>query len=379
MNFFEHQDRARSHTARLVFLMCAGVLSLIAVTSGILILILRSQKEIVINASTWQLGLGVSGGVLALVFLGSLYKNLQLRAGGKVIAERLGGQLVSPESQNLDEARVLNVVEEMAIASGASVPALYVLEDASINAFAAGLTPQDAVIGITRGALILLTREELQGLIAHEFSHIYNGDMRLNTRLTAVTYGLLLIGLTGAMILRGISLRGASSNNEKKGNNATQALMMVGGALWVLGYAGMFFGRLIKAAVSREREFLADASAVQFTRNPQSIAGVLKKIGGHTVGSQLKAAHAAEFSHLYFSDGLKFATSSMTATHPPLKVRIQRIDPQWDGQFSIVNFLDETPAPNTIFETDVKPSDSVKELVFDLSAIPHAATSDQSP
>jgi Zn-dependent protease with chaperone function len=378
MNFFEHQDRARSHTARLVLLLCAGVLSLIAVTSGILILILRSQKEIVINASTWQLGLGVSVGVLVLVFLGSLYKTLQLRAGGKVIAERLGGRLVSPEPQNLDEARALNVVEEMAIASGASVPALYVLDDASINAFAAGLTPQDAVIGITRGALTLLTREELQGLIAHEFSHIYNGDMRLNTRLTAVTYGLLLIGLTGAMILRGMALRDASSNIEKKGNNA-QALMMVGGALWVLGYAGTFFGSLIKAAVSREREFLADASAVQFTRNPQSIAGVLKKIGGHTAGSQLKAAHAAEFSHLYFCDGLKLATSKMTATHPPLEVRIQRIDPQWDGQFATVNFRDETTIPNTVFETDVKPSDSVKELVFNLSAIPHPATPDKSP
>ncbi|MBT2370563.1 M48 family metallopeptidase [Pseudomonas fluorescens] len=369
MNFFEHQDRARRHTGRLVLLMGAAVLSLIIVTSGVLIVILRSQKDLSVNFSNWQLLLDVSIVVFAVVLLGSLYKTIQLRAGGKVIAERLGGRLINLAPQGLDERRMLNIVEEMAIASGTPVPAVYVLDDTSINAFAAGLTPQDAVIGVTRGAVALLNREELQGVIAHEFSHIYNGDMRLNTRLTAVIHGLLLLGLIGALILRGVSYRGSSSSSNKSGNNGAMAIMAVGGALWVLGYTGTFFGNLIKAAVSREREFLADASAVQFTRNPQSIAGALKKIGGHAQGSQLQAAHAAEFSHLYFGAGVKAAMSGMMATHPPLEVRIQRVDPQWNGQFPAVEFLGEAPPPSTGFQAGLNEPAPAKELVFDLLAI----------
>ncbi|MDR6918966.1 Zn-dependent protease with chaperone function [Pseudomonas sp. 3296] len=334
MNFFEHQDRARRHTSLLVLLMGVAVLSLISLTSGALILILHNQKSLLVALTDWQLVGDVTVVVLAMVLGGSLYKAAQLRAGGKKVAERLGGRLLSNESKDVDEHRVMNVVEEMAIASGTLVPAVYLLEDAAINAFAAGWAPQDAVIGITRGAMCVLNREELQGVIAHEFSHIYNGDMRLNTRLTAIVHGLLLLGLTGTLILRTASYRRSSSNDDKKDTNFSQAIMMVGGTLWALGYTGTFFGNLIKARICREREFLADASAVQFTRTPQGIAGALKKIGSHSQGSTLQAIHAQEFSHLYFCDGVKAGLSGMMSTHPPLAVRIHRIDPQWDARQS---------------------------------------------
>ncbi|TDF84073.1 M48 family metalloprotease [Pseudomonas sp. H9] len=364
MNYFEHQVRARRHTVLLLLLMGAAILSLVIVISGVLILILHVPEGQPLNQSDEELLHYVFLSVVAVVLLGSLYKNDELRAGGKWIAERLGGRLISLEPQNLEERQLLNVVEEIAIASGAAVPAVYVLDEASINAFAAGLTPEDAVIGVTRGALALLSREELQGVIAHEFSHIYNGDMRLNTRLTAVVHGLLLLGLIGELIMRAIPHRAvpnlSSSDSTASDScvsdraptlidkimNAFRVIVVAGFALWVLGYAGTFFGNLIKSAVSRKREFLADASAVQFTRNPQSIAGALKKIGGLAQGSQLQAVHAREYSHLYFAAGAKTAM----ATHPPLDVRIKRIDPDWDGQFPVVEFPQDFVAPNTDFQ-----------------------------
>lgn len=364
MNYFKHQARARRHTLLLLLLMGVAVLSLIAVISGVLLLILHVPDGQPLNQSDEELLQFVFLAVVAVVLLGSLYKNDELRAGGKVIAERLGGRLISEEPQSLEERQLLNVVEEIAIASGASVPAVYVLDEASINAFAAGLTPEDAVIGVTRGALALLSREELQGVIAHEFSHIYNGDMRLNTRLTAMVHGLLLLGLIGKLIMNAVPDRAVStltssdsSSSEPAASdrgptasnnpiiNAIRVIAYAGFALCVLGYAGTFFGNLIKSAVSRKREFLADASAVQFTRNPQSIAGALKKIGGLAQGSQLEAVHASEFSHLYFAAGAQ----TFLATHPPLDVRIKQIDPDWDGQFPIVElpqgFVGSVPNP----------------------------------
>jgi Zn-dependent protease with chaperone function len=247
--------------------------------------------------------------------------------------------LINLSPQSLEERRLLNVVEEMALASGTSVPPVYVLDDVGINAFAAGLTPQDAVIGITRGAICQLSRDELQGVIAHEFSHIFHGDMRLNTRLVSVLHGILLLGLIGGFLLRS-SGRGSRSSRD----NSVAIVLAIGVTLWVLGYAGTFFGNLIKAAVSRQREFLADASAVQYTRNPDSIAGALKKIGGNLYGSQLQAGHAAEFSHMYFAAGISQALEGMLATHPPLDQRILRITPGWDGRYPHVAEI-STAAP----------------------------------
>ncbi|MDX1297724.1 MAG: M48 family metallopeptidase [Pseudomonas sp.] len=348
MNFFEQQDRARRNSGRLLILMLLAVLSLITLTSLALGLIWQlfgnnSNSLGLLEGSgsllpSWPLVGCVALVVIGVVLLGSLYKQLQLSRGGQAIAERLGGRLINLSPQNFEERRLLNVVEEMALASGTTVPPVYVLDDAGINAFAAGLTPQDAVIGITRGAICQLSRDELQGVIAHEFSHIFHGDMRLNTRLVAVLHGILLLGLIGGFLLRS-SGRGRRSSRD----NSAAIVIAIGVTLWLLGYAGTFFGNLIKAAVSRQREYLADASAVQYTRNPESIAGALKKIGGNQYGSQLRAGHAAEFSHMYFAAGISQALEGMLATHPPLEQRIRRITPGWDGRYPHVPALNAVP------------------------------------
>ena len=342
MNFFEHQDRARRQTGRLVLLLATAVVCLVTITSLALGWIWRHLGEPALHLTSSaslpdpELYLAVAAVIIGVVFLGALYKQVQLSAGGKVVAESLGGRLLNLSASNADERRLLNVVEEMALASGSPVPPVYVLEDASINAFAAGLSPRDAVIGITRGAIEQLERNELQGVIAHEFSHIHHGDMLLNTRLTALLHGILLLGLIGGMLLRGwnetstgIRVGSRSSSNDKDGGGSAVLLVIgCGVVLYVLGYVGTFFGQLIKASVSRQREFLADASAVQFTRDPSTIAGALKKIGCNPFGALLSAPRAAEFSHMYFGDGVG---SSWFDTHPPLKERIRRVEPGWDG------------------------------------------------
>ena len=345
MNFFQEQDRARRNSGRLLVLMALAVFSLISLSSlvlGVLWQIFGREGDslgLLAGPATllpsWDQVALVALAVIAVVLLGSLYKSVQLSQGGRAVAERLGGRLLNLAPQGLGEQRVLNLVEEMAIASGTPVPPVYVLDDAGINAFAAGLTPQDAVIGITRGAIDLLSRDELQGVIAHEFSHIFHGDMRLNTRLVAVLHGILLLGLIGEFLLRGSS----RSRHRSSRDNSAGAILAAGACLWILGYAGTFFGNLIKAAVSRQREFLADAAAVQYTRNPEGIGGALQKIGGHMYGSQLRAGHAAEFSHLYFAAGIRSAMAGLLATHPPLEQRIRRVLPSWDGQYPQVSML----------------------------------------
>ncbi|WXL26371.1 M48 family metallopeptidase [Ectopseudomonas mendocina] len=337
MNFFEQQEKAQRNSGRLLLLMVLAVVSLISITSLALGALWQFSGDrpnpMASGAAAWlpplELVALVSVVIIAVVLVGSLYKWVELRKGGAVIAERLGGRLINLAPQSLEERRLLNVVEEMALASGTPVPPVYVLNDGSINAFAAGLTPQDAVIGVTQGAISQLSREELQGVIAHEFSHIFHGDMRLNTRLVAVLNGILLLGLIGDFLL---SSAGRIRSRSKK-DSTVEIILTTGLVLWILGYAGTFFGSLIKAAVSRQREFLADASAVQFTRNPDSIAGALKKIGANQQGSQLVSAYAAEFSHMYFAAGIARAVSGLMATHPPLDVRIRRITPDWDGSY----------------------------------------------
>jgi len=268
--------------------------------------------------------------VSMLILFGSLFKTLSLSGGGTTVAEMLGGRLVPQGSTEPRERQLLNVVEEMAIAAGMPIPKVYLLNEQSINAFAAGMSPADAVIGVTEGTLSRLTRDELQGVIAHEFSHIFNGDMRLNIRLIGILHGILLIGLIGYFILR--SLRFSGSRNSKS-SGGIAAFAALGLGMMVIGYTGTFFGQWIKATVSRQREYLADSSAVQFTRNKDSIAGALKKIGGVSYGSYLNTPAAPQYSHAYFAQGVKGFFGSVFATHPPLEDRIKRIDPHWDGEF----------------------------------------------
>ncbi|GAB3378108.1 M48 family metallopeptidase [Lysobacter fragariae] len=260
--------------------------------------------------------------MLAVIGLGSLYRIATLRGGGEAIALQLGGVPVPEATNDFNLRRLRNVVEEIAIASGVPMPKLYVLEhEAAINAFAAGFSTSDAVVAVTRGALERLNRDELQGVIAHEFSHILNGDMRLNIRLIGVLFGILMIALIGKKILQ----YGSFSDSDSKGALAVFAAALVA---MVIGFVGLFFGRLIKAGVSRSRERLADASAVQFTRQTTGLAGALKKIGGVHEGSLLaRKGDAEEVSHMLFGDGVGF--SAMFATHPPLLERIQALEPQF--------------------------------------------------
>jgi Zn-dependent protease with chaperone function len=343
MDFFQHQESARRKTGLLVFYFLIAVVLIVLLVYTILVAAIglsgqRDASGMRTAIQFWNPGLfgGVSLLTLALIGGGSAYRIASLASGGHNVAEMMGGRPLAAQTSDPDERKILNVVEEMAIASGTPVPPVYLLEqEDGINAFAAGFTPGDAVIGVTRGCIRNLTRDELQGVIAHEFSHILNGDMRLNIRLIGVLYGILLISITGWIIFRttaGSYQYQERRNGERRGVNPWP---LVGLALYVLGYIGVFFGNLIKAAVSRQREFLADASAVQFTRNPDGIAGALKKIGALADGSRVRAPEAQEASHLFFGDAMvRFL--GVFATHPPLAERIRRIDPAFDGDFSKV-------------------------------------------
>lgn len=350
MNFFEAQARARRHTGWLVVLFALAVLGLIVLTNFLVLAVLAYGQygapyfspEYLAQQFDWGVFTGVAIVIIALVSLGSLYKTLSLSGGGASVAELLGGRLIDSGTRELAERRLINVVEEIAIAAGVPVPRVYLLDEPGINAFAAGRTPNDAVIGITRGALDTLNREELQGVIAHEFSHIFNGDMRLNIRLIGVLHGILLLGMIGYYLLRGTRYMRSSSN--ERGGAAIAAVLALGVGLVVIGYVGFFFGQWIKAMVSRQREYLADASAVQFTRNNQGIAGALKKIGGVSEGSLLQTPAATEYSHAYFAAGVRGFLQSLFATHPPLPTRIKRLEPGWDGEY-IVPVIAAGPAP----------------------------------
>lgn len=312
MNFYERQEAARRGSTRLVVLFVLAVLGIVAaVDLAVLFLLGGGERSGTLLAFTTLFTAAVIG-------LGSLYRIASLRGGGDAVAVQMGGVPVPEDTTDFALRRLRNVVEEMAIASGVPVPRIYVLEhEAGINAFAAGYTPADAAIAVTRGALQRLNRDELQGVVAHEFSHILNGDMRLNLRLIGVLFGILMLGLIGRKILEhGRGARGRSGG----------AVLMVALVAMVVGYIGLFFGRMIKAGVSRTRERLADASAVQFTRQAQGLAGALKKIVGLAEGSRLsERGEAEEVSHMLFGDGI--GLSGLFATHPPLLERIQALEP----------------------------------------------------
>lgn len=341
MNFFESQDRARRKTTQLIILFSLAVISLVVLTNVVVVLFAVFTTQGSVATADWRAALSsvgwdtqvfISIGVVLVIGGASLYKVATLAGGGAAVAESLGGKLINSNTSDLSERRVLNVVEEMAIAAGLPVPPVYIMDEDGVNAFAAGFQAQDAVIGVTRGTVQLLNREELQGVIGHEFSHILHGDMRINIRLMSALYGIMVIGMVGYFIMRTF----AHSNARRSSNNNNQGalpFLVLGVGLMIIGYAGTFFGNLIKASVSRQREFLADASAVQYTRNPGGIAGALKKIGAASQGSKILHPHAAEVSHMFFGQAVRVAFNTFLATHPPLRKRIKRLDPSWDGKF----------------------------------------------
>jgi len=333
MNFFESQDIARRNTGRLIALFALAVISLVIITNLVVMLLfgmLSVPSATVMDPGArfnWQTFWLVTLVVISVVLFGSLYKLTALAGGGARVAEMLGGRLVLAESQDFRERQLLNVVEEMALASGTPVPPVYLLEETGINAFAAGYSPGDAVIGITRGAINVLGRDELQGVIGHEFSHILHGDMRINIRLVAILHGILLLGIIGYHLMRSGSHSGKSKNSG--------GIVLLGLGLVIIGYVGTFFGNLIKAAVSRQREFLADASAVQFTRNPLGIAGALMRIATHEQKSYLENSNSFEISHALFEEGNFSRLRVLYATHPPLDRRIAAILPEWNGVYEL--------------------------------------------
>ncbi len=319
MNFFEQQDAARRQTTRLVVLFLLAVLAIVATVN-----IVSALAFIGISADTSAGGMRISApasfyamvtlATLALIAGGSLFQIMSLAGGGAALARMMGARQVSRDSSDPDERRLLNVVEEMAIASGTSVPQVFVMDDQqAINAFAAGYSPNQAAVVVTHGTLETLNRDELQGVIGHEFSHILNGDMRLNLRLMGVLGGILLLTTLGRMLAR------SSSRSDSKGSS----MVLLGVGLIAIGYIGVFFGRLIQASVSRQREFLADASSVQFTRNPDGIGSALAKIG--RAGSRVDHPRAEAASHMFFGEAIAASFGGLLATHPPLRERLARI------------------------------------------------------
>jgi Zn-dependent protease with chaperone function len=320
MDFFAQQARVRGSSRRLVMLFALAVIAIVAAIDAVVWISMghhaaggepaRSNLSLLVISSAVVLG-GIG--------LSSLFRIVSLSGGGKTVAESVGAVPVPPDTREPQLRQLRNVIEEVAIAAGVPVPDIYLMpEEPGINAFAAGYSASDAAVCVTQGCLDNLSRDELQGVIAHEFSHVLNGDMRLNIRLMGLLFGILVLAIVGRRV---IWFGGGRSRRDGGGGQ----VWMIGLALIVVGYIGYFFARLIQAAVARSRESLADASAVQFTRQTDGIAGALKKIAILSEGSELQVANKQEVAHMLFGEAGKF--SALFATHPPLLQRIRALEP----------------------------------------------------
>ena len=339
MDFFAQQDRALASSRRLVLLYALAVLGVLVTLNlaGFWIWHASRGRGESLEADGLFHAI-LTAAILLVIAVATAIKQAEIGGDGANVAELLGGRLVSGTPADLAERRLINVVEEMSLASGVPTPRVFVLNaEKQINAFAAGTRPENAVVVVTRGALDALNRDQLQGVIGHEFSHILNGDMRLNLRLIALNFGIMAIGYLGLQVLR-FSPDSSSSRRRDEKDNGAGAVVAFAVAMIVIGYVGTFFGKMLQAAVSRQREYLADASAVQFTRNPDGIAGALKRIGG--IGSTLNTTSAGEASHLFFAEGVTGFLDRLFATHPPLADRIRAIDPSFDGKMLVAQASD---------------------------------------
>ncbi len=368
--FFEHQDSARRNTKVLVLLYVLAVLAVIAAVDLVLAVTWLATGNLdatLQHASSQSLLRAVPPGVYlwgalgtaGVIFLVSIWHVTRLGGGGSAVAEMVGARRVEPGTRDLLERRLLNVVEEMAIASGVRVPAVYVMDgEAGINAFAAGWDVSNSVVAVTRGTLETLNRDELQGVVAHEFSHILNGDMRLNIRMIGVLAGIVFIGSIGEFLLR--NARGSSSSK----NSGAGYFVVVGLALMVIGWIGLFFSRLIKAAVSRQRKFLADASAVQFTRNPDGVAGALDRIRGSARGTLVENRHAEDLSHMFFADSVKVWFGGLFDTHPPIDERIARAHPRFQPATYRQKRRPEAPSEDEAAKAGLKKEAAAKAILL---------------
>lgn len=395
MNFFSAQDQARKRTRWLVLLFALATISLILITnicaawfvwysnpanyfSPNSLPLDRSILDVfaeMFKRLGWEKALAISALVSGFIFIAMYFKWTSLRQGGRVIAESLGGRLLRADGASLIERRLLNVVDEMALASGMPVPPVYILaQERGINAFAAGLCIEDAVIGVTQGAIEHLDRDQLQGVIAHECSHILNGDMAMNTKVVAVLHGLTMISESGRVVMSWA--RPSRYSRGRRSSSAHVGIFLFGLCLLIIGSLGQLCGALIKAAVCRQREYLADASAVQFTRNPIGIGGALQVIGGYTGKAYLKNAHAHALGHFFFSQAY-VQRLGWLATHPPLEDRIQRVLPSWNGVFMVSSKVEDvsltssrSAAPGSISNLDdtipfVSPLVATESQLFD--------------
>ncbi|NVJ67690.1 MAG: M48 family metallopeptidase [Gammaproteobacteria bacterium] len=333
MDFFEHQEAARKKTKLLIFYFILAVVLIVTALNLVAFFVLSGfnnyQGQEAASLANWYQEPGffyTSIAALGLISLGSLFRWFQLRGGGKSLASMVGAREVLPDTNDRLERRLINVVEEMSIASGMPVPTLYIMdEEEAINAFVAGQEASDTIMVVTRGALEQLNRQELQGVVAHEFSHIFNADMKINVRLISILAGILILGQAGYFIMRSLRYSSGRSSDSKNGGGLA-AIMIIGISMYIIGSIGLFFGRLIKAAISRQREFLADASAVQYARDNQGLAGAFIKIGNQS--SLLDSRYAEETSHMCIAEPLKLNFSGLS-THPPIDKRLNAIMPDW--------------------------------------------------
>ncbi len=344
MDFFALQEDARRRSGVLVAYFALAVALIVFALYSVAILILRDGE-----AWAWDPSVFANVAIPASLLIGggSLVSILSLRSGGAKVAEMLGGRPVDPQTRELPERRLLNVVEEMALAAGVPAPSVYVLPgEPGINAFAAGWSPSDAVVCVTAGALEQLNREELQGVVGHEFSHILNGDMRMNIRLMGWITGILLLAIVGRALIQTLRFaRPARRSGKDNSGGILVAIALIGLCMLIIGYIGVFFARLIQAAVARQREYLADASAVQFTRNPSGLAGALKKIAGLPAASFIRHPRAELAGHLFLG---AVRRASLFATHPPLGERIRRLDPTFrEDDLAAIAAASDEPAAAT--------------------------------
>lgn len=362
MNFFEHQERARKKTSLLIFYFALAIFLIITaidlIALGLVLFfkdpnIIHMVSEFDISSASPEpiyitpdliiklfihIAVVISPTIIVIIALGTVFRMLSLTSGGISVAELAGATPLDLDTQDINERKFINIVEEMSIASGIPVPKLYIMRDeTAINAFVAGIHPADTVMVVTEGALTQLNRDELQGVIGHEFSHIFNSDMQISVRLIGILAGVLLIGQLGGFILRSLTRSGtssrSSSSSSKKGGDNLLFIFLLGLGLYIVGYIGLFFGRLIKAGISRQRESLADACSVQFTRNPTGLVGALQKIDQYSKDTILKTAHAEDINHLCFCPSVSIYFTQLLESHPPLKDRITALDP--DGIYRL--------------------------------------------
>lgn len=331
LTFFDYQDDAHRRSRWAILGFVVTVVATVATVSLITVLLMALLVEDLGGMGYRELRnvvCAVAGITFGIILLSAVWRLLQLSAGPTAVMKSLFGVRVLPDTEDSDERRLLNLVEEMSIASGIPVPDVYLLRSDSINAFVTGLEIDQAAIGLTRGALFRLSRDELQGVIAHEFSHILNGDMALNTQMVAWLAGLFTVSDLG----RKFAYLLGDPEDRDQISLPGLALSSIGIGIWFMGFIGVLFGKLLQARLSQQREYLADASAVQFTRNPEGLGNALRKLGARAVRGRM-AYGPSDCDHLMFSPLRSSRFSGPMATHPPLNERIQRILPDWDGSY----------------------------------------------